>query len=308
MKSPRVSPLAQIEWTIGDLDSAHELLAGLFDAAPIEKEFSAALSGPHMEILHLGLGKTVLQLCKPLIDATGHWDALQKKGAHVYNLTFFVDDLALILERCAGAGVELEWHFPLREIYERVVPEENLAGSLEAAMIATADLIGFNLEIAETFWAREPDPRLLFPAYHPDWPDMGDRIDALELVNVETTNIGTALGTLEAIFGDSLVIHLPESPNDAENCREALVELGLIRIHYIQKDEPRRSVDGGPQCRVESLALPALDVEEITSIARARDIVVEPAPAILFEPLAENDGGARLLRASHLVGIDFVVR
>ena len=92
-----------------------------------------------MEIEHLGLGQTVLQLCRPLIDATGHWHALAEKGPHVYNLTYFVDDMSVVLERCAAADIESEWHFPLGDVYKRIIPEENLSGSLEAAMLATRE-------------------------------------------------------------------------------------------------------------------------------------------------------------------------
>lgn len=308
MRSPVVSPLAQIEWTIGDLEAPRELLAELFGAGPIEEEFSAALAGPHMEIEHLGLGRTVLQLCRPLIDATGHWHALAEKGPHVYNLTFFVDDMSVVLDRCAAASIESEWHFPLDVIYKRIIPVENLSGSLEAAMLATHETLGFNLEIAETFWAKEPDPRLLYPAYHPDWPDCGERTGPLKQINIVTPDIAGALATLSAIFGDALITLLPVKLNSPEHVMEAVVELGRVRIHYIQETHDSTQESDKEQPGVHSLALPVMDMEALDAAATKLGMSVELCKNNLFEPLQQGIGSTKRICTKHLIGIDLILR
>lgn len=268
-----------------------------------------------MEIEHLGLGRTVLQLCRPLIDATGHWHALTERGPHVYNLTYFVDDMSVVLERCAAAKIEPEWHFPLGEIYQRIVPTDNLSGSLEAAMLNTRDLLGFNLEIAETFWEREPDPRLLFPAYHPDWPSREERTGPLELINVTTPDIAGALATLSAIFGDSLVTLLPITLNPSEHMKEAVVELGKVRIHYLQDTRGAAAVGirkspevGSSEPAVHSLALPVTDVAAIDAAAERLGISIESCESFLFEPMQQGFGATRRIDTRDLLGIDLVIR
>lgn len=305
MRSPAVSPLAQIEWTIGDLDAPRELFAELFGVRPIEEAFSAALAGPHMEIEHLGLGQTVLQLCRPLIDATGHWHALAEKGPHVYNLTYFVDDMSVVLKRCAAVNIENEWHFPLGDIYKRIIPEENLSGSLEAAMLATRERVGFNLEIAETFWANEPDPRLLYPAYHPDWPSQAERTGPLELINVMTPDIAGAIETLAAIFGDALVTLLPITLNSPEQLMEAVVELGRVRIHYLQEATP--ATDSAISA-VQSLALPVTDIAAIEAAAAKRGLSIEPCGNNLYEPMQPGIESTKRICTRNVLGIDLVVR
>lgn len=310
VRSPQLSPLAQIEWTVADLEAPQRVLADLFGAAPIEEEFSAALAGPHMEIVHVGLGRVVLQLCRPLIDATGHWRALQRHGPHVYNLTWFVDDLASLLARCKAAGLALEWHFPLGELYDRVIARENQRGSLEAAMVEAHTVLGFNLELAETPWAREPEPRLVYPAYHPDWPERGERVGPLELINVVVPDVAAALELLLAVFGDALETRMSVTRNDAQSTLEAVVEIGRARLHYLQPEPgaAHHESAGQPEARVHSLALPLIDAAGVERSAVASGVAIEDCPAHLFEPGSPSADGARRLCTSGLLGIDLVAR
>ncbi len=310
MRDPVLSPLAQIEWTLDDLAGAQELLGSLFGVQTIEEEFSRVLCGPHMDIVHLGLGEVVLQLCRPLLDITGHWSALERWGPHVYNLTWFVDDLANLLERCSAAGFEAEWHYPLGDLYRRLLGEELLAGSLEAAMISSRSLLGFDLELAETPWAREPVPRIVYPAYHSDWPQRGELVGRLALINIVTPDLEASLGALQAVFGRAARMRYPPAHNREQGVREALVELGRAPLHYIEPEsgDPRfaeRLESIGAS--VHSLALPARQPDELGRRAADRGISLVEGPRFLCEPGDGAGDGVRVLELGDTFGIDIVL-
>jgi hypothetical protein len=249
VKPAQLSPLAQVEWTLSDLQRPARLFKELFGALPIEETFSEALAGPHMEIVHIGLWQTVLQLCLPLIDATGHWHALKPSGPHVYNMTYFLDDLSAVLERCEAEGLALEWHFPLGEIYKRVIAEDKLAGSRRTSL-----------------------------------PDRGERAGPLELINVATPDLTTPLSALSAVFGDAVQTRMAIAENEEARVSEAGVELGRVRIHCMQALE---GDDGGPIANdrpaVHSLAIPVTDLPAVVSAAAAFGRHVEDCPSYLFE-------------------------
>lgn len=59
MQAVKLSPLAQVEYAVKDLDYCMRFFAEVFGESEVEKTFSRVLINPALYIRHAGFGKTV---------------------------------------------------------------------------------------------------------------------------------------------------------------------------------------------------------------------------------------------------------
>ena len=67
MQPVKLSPLAQVEYAVKDLDYSMQFFAEVFGESEVENTFSRVLTNPALDIRHAGFGKTVQQFCQPLM-------------------------------------------------------------------------------------------------------------------------------------------------------------------------------------------------------------------------------------------------
>ena len=93
MQPVKLSPLAQVEYAVKDLDYSMQFFAEVFGESEVENTFSRVLTNPALDIRHAGFGKTEQQFCQPLMEGLPHSTAVQEWGNCVHNLCFLVDNI-----------------------------------------------------------------------------------------------------------------------------------------------------------------------------------------------------------------------
>lgn len=235
MKSFVLSPLHQVEYAVPDLEESHRFFIEVFEEKEVEAAFSAVLANPALAIRHAGFGGTVQQLCEPLMEGLPHYDALQAQGPCVHNLCYLVDDIDAIVANCDDAGFEVLIDFPLTDIWRSVLEESNITGNPQSCIMATSDLFGFQLELAETPWKTEPQPPVMLPAHGPQWSSAGVASGNTVLaINVVVNDLEATLHALTAVFGDNLRVINPPAMNQSGDAKTLLVELGKVPLAYYQ--------------------------------------------------------------------------
>jgi len=86
---------------------------------------------------------------------------------------------------------------------------------------------------------------------------------------------------------------------------EAVVELGRVRIHYLQETTPATD---SVISAVQSLALPVTDIAAIEAAAAKLGLSIEPCENNLFEPMQQGVGSTKRVCTKHVLGIDLVIR
>lgn len=151
------SPLLHIELVTEDMADVERFLNRIFGTTRIEVAFASFLTSfDVLEVVHLGLGDTVLQYCRPIVPDTS-WDKLlRKRGRSVHNVTWLVPNMAEIYYAYRGLGFD--------DLMDTVIPfgmlfgEENVPASLSRAHIMNAmDSLGFGIELTENFAANMND-------------------------------------------------------------------------------------------------------------------------------------------------------
>lgn len=231
----KLSPLHQIEYAIPNLEFQQEFFGQILKEQEVEASFSQVLSNPALDILHMGLGKTVQQFCKPLMEGLPHYDALQAYGPCVHNLCYLVDSIENMVANLHEAGFSSLIEFPLDDIWRNVISEDNLQGNHNSYIFETKEIFGFQLELAETPWIKEPSPPLMLPAFGEQWPQQdvagGNRLWGMSIV---VRNVDQTLAALQATFGENLKISREPTTLNNDSVRYMEIELGLVRMAYLQ--------------------------------------------------------------------------
>lgn len=235
MKPFVLSPLHQVEYAIPDLKKSQRFFTEVFGECEVEAVFSAVLTNPALAIRHAGFGGTVQQFCEPLMEGLPHYDAVQAYGPCVHNLCYLVDDIDAIVANCRDAGFDQLIDFPLTDIWRSVIDEGNLTGNHHSYIMATRDLFGFQLELAETPWITQPQPPLMLPAHGPQWSEVGVASgNKLLGINVVVHDLEATQRALQAVFGENLRVLSSPEMDESSNTKTLLVELGEVPLAYSQ--------------------------------------------------------------------------
>jgi len=235
MKQFNLSPLHQVEYAVADLADSQAFFQQVFGEFEVEQAFSQVLTNPALAISHAGFGESVQQFCQPLMAGLPHYDALQAYGPCVHNLCYLVDSIDSIVANCRDAGFETLIEFPMGENWRKLVPEENLRGNHQSYIINTRAAFGFQLELAETPWSIEPEPPLMLPAHGPQWARLGvGSGNKLRAINVVVADLEQTLAALQAVFADNVTVVMPARTSADGSLKTMVVEMGLIRLAYLQ--------------------------------------------------------------------------
>lgn len=235
MQSVRLSPLAQVEYAVKDLSYSMDFFTNVFREHEVEKAFSGVLTNPALDIRHSGFGKTVQQLCQPLMAGLPHSSAVQDLGNCVHNLCYIVDNIDAVVANCHEAGLGALIEFPLGDLWRQVLTEDNIRGNHQSYIFDTRAVFGFHLELAETPWQAEPQPPIMLPAYGLQWAQTGvDAGNTLRGINVVVEDLEHTLYILQSVFAGSVsLLHPPSRYNDGD-AYSMVVELGEVRLVFIQ--------------------------------------------------------------------------
>jgi Glyoxalase/Bleomycin resistance protein/Dioxygenase superfamily len=235
MQAVKLSPLHQVEYAVKDLDYSMQFFAKVFGEGEVESTFSRVLTNPALDIRHAGFGKTVQQLCQPLMEGLPHSTAVQEWGNCVHNLCFLVENIDAIAANCHEAGLEALIEFPMGDNWRQLLAEDNIQGNHQSYIFDTRAVFGFQLELAETPWRVEPEPPIMLPAYGPQWAAVGaDAGNTLRGINVLVKDLESTLHALQSVFAGSVSLLQPPGPSGDEGCHFMVVELGQVRLAYIQ--------------------------------------------------------------------------
>lgn len=314
MKPFILSPLHQIEYSIPDLQSTQRFFKDVFDEKKVEENFSAVLTNPALDIGHSGFGSTVQQFCEPLMEGLPHYDSLRDLGPCVHNLCFLVDSIESVVANCHDARFEKLIQFPLTDIWKSVLDETNIKGNHESCIIATRALFGFQLELAETPWIKEPTPPLMLPAYGPQWKQVGaESGNTLRAINVVVDDLDLTLEALEAVFGDNLRMLQPAQTDDKNGLKSMVVELGRVPLNYHQvlqdaSETAARLRKDTPY--VHSLVAEVEDIEQVKRNLNSAAIDCAPLnlPALAMPWLIAGESNP-LVQANAMdrVGVNFML-
>lgn len=307
-----LSPLHQIEYAIPNLEDGVRFFKEVFGEHDVEQRFSAVLSNPALDIKHIGFGLTVQQLCKPLMEGLPHFDALQAFGPNVHNLCYLVDSIDAIAESCRAAGFEPLIEFPLTDIWNGVLPANNIQGNHQSTIFRTKGLFGFHLELAETPWITEPEPAIMLPAFGHQWEDQQlDASNRLRAVNIVVEDLGASLAALEAVFAKNLSVRVPAQTTVGSTLNYAVVELGLVRLVYWQAPNEGGEMDAFFQARgaaVHSLVSEVSSLESVRSALATLGVEYGNPDDYLLQSLAPTVvHNAVHIRSLGRVGVDFIV-
>ncbi|MEH6581334.1 MAG: VOC family protein [Halioglobus sp.] len=235
MKAVTLSPLHQVEYAVADQADSQRFFSEVFGETEVENVFSQVLTNPALAISHAGFGETVQQFCQPLMEGLPHYDALQAHGPCVHNLCYLVDSIDNIVANSREAGFEPLIEFPMDDNWRLLIDEDNLQGNHQSYIIDTQAVFGFQLELAETPWIAEPEPPLMLPAFGPQWNSLGVSAgNTLRGITVVVEDLAQTLSALKTVFADSLSVITPIQAHAEGSVEYMVVELGLVRLAYLQ--------------------------------------------------------------------------
>lgn len=317
MTSPKqfnLSPLHQVEYAVGDLKKAQNFFQHIFGESEVEAAFSSVLNNPALDISHAGFGETVQQFCQPLMEGLPHYDLFQTYGNCVHNLCYLVDSIDDIIENCRLAGFDQLIDFPLDDIWRSVLPEENLQGNHQSYIMDTRATFGFHLELAETPWVNLPEPPLMLPAFSPAWQELGVASGNKVLgLNIVVADLEQTLAALQTVFANNLQVHREPETSADESSRTMVVELGLVRMAFLQpiaKDGELQEFlsERGPA--VHSILASVADMSRIRTELEKSSIEVGAPNPILFAPLRESGySEGKIIQTSSIEqqGVNFIL-
>jgi len=313
MQPVKLSPLAQVEYAVKDLDYSMQFFAEVFGEHEVEATFSRVLTNPALDIRHAGFGKTVQQLCQPLMEGLPHSTAAQEFGNCVHNLCFLVENIDAIVANCHEAGLEALIEFPMGDNWLQLLAEDNIQGNHQSYIFDTRAVFGFQLELAETPWREEPEPPIMLPAYGPQWAAEGaDSGNTLRGINVVIDSLERTLHALQSVFGGAISLSQPAAPYGDDSGHFMVVELGQVRLVYIQ---PGRSGELARFLKQRGPAVHSL-VAEVADMVRAEKSFTQfgvrtddPEEVLLtaFGDRSRQELDALWARSMTELGVEFVL-
>lgn len=146
-----LSPLLHIELVTEDMDDVQGFLNRIFGTERIEVEFAEFLTSfGVLEVVHMGLGDTVLQYCRPIVEGTSWEKLLQRRGRCVHNVTWLVQNMAETYYAYRGLGFD--------DLMDTAIPfgllfgDHNVPSTLSRAHIMNSiETLGFGIELTENF-------------------------------------------------------------------------------------------------------------------------------------------------------------
>jgi len=148
----KISPLVHIEIVVRDAEEAYRFLKRVFGAEKTQLKFAGMLDGPGAHVVHVELGRTILQFIEPRQEGTLWWDFLKEKGPGVHNLTFTVENMEETVKALEKEGAEVLLKFPLDWSYmaEILPPGINIEENPQPVhMIEAMEKVGFRIELGE---------------------------------------------------------------------------------------------------------------------------------------------------------------
>jgi catechol 2,3-dioxygenase-like lactoylglutathione lyase family enzyme len=314
MKQFNLSPLHQVEYAVADLAESQEFFQQVFGESEVEQTFSQVLTNPALAISHAGFGEVVQQFCQPLMEGLPHYDALQANGSCVHNLCYLVDSIDNIVANCRDVELETLIEFPMDDNWRKLIPEDNLQGNHQSYIINTRAVLGFQLELAETPWIREPQPPLMLPAHGPQWPGLGVASgNILRGINVVVEDLEQTLAALQAVFAGNTTVIMPPHITSDGSLKTMVVELGLIRMVYLQPLQEGSELAVFLQQRgpaVHSLVAEVRDLVRVETGLGVYDIESSPPEAALLVAIEQEQLGERRALQVHSlaqVGVEFTL-
>jgi hypothetical protein len=314
MQAVRLSPLHQVEYAVKDLDYSMQFFADVFGESEVESIFSRVLTNPALDIRHAGFGKTVQQFCQPLMEGLPHSTAVQEWGNCVHNLCFLVENIDAIVTNCHEAGLEALIEFPMGDNWRQLLAEDNIQGNHQSYIFDTRAVFGFQLELAETPWREEPEPPIMLPAYGPQWGALGaDSGNTLRGINVVVDSLEHTLHALQSVFAGSISLLQPSTPYGDDGGYFMVVELGLVRLVYIQPGSggelARLLKQRGPA--VHSLLADVADMERAKQCLTNLAIKTSVPEPVLLTALGDSEAPAgELLQVQSMkqLGVEFTLK
>lgn len=147
----RLSPLLHVELAVDDLNDPCDLLHRLFGSEMVESRFSGFLNSlGSLDIVHLNLGKVVLQYCRPKTEDSPWGQLLARRGRAIHNITWLVRDMPETVAALSRQGVHDLRSFSLD--FAKLVGSENVPENLSPQRIVELmPKLGFHIELTEEF-------------------------------------------------------------------------------------------------------------------------------------------------------------